>query len=34
MTLLKNKRFIEEVILFIVFALSLIGYGYYGFFAP
>jgi hypothetical protein len=27
MTLLKNKRFIEEVILFIVFALSLIGMG-------
>ena len=26
-TLLKNKRFIEEVILFIVFALSLIGMG-------
>jgi hypothetical protein len=27
MTLLKNKRFIEEVILLIVFALSLIGMG-------
>ena len=27
MTMLKNKRFIEEIILFIVFALSLIGMG-------